>query len=211
MHRARTSMTRQRVGFERLETRILFAWDTFSLQGLVFEPPASTPLASSQTYVQAAALIDLDADGDRDLVFTHIPNEISVALSRGGADFGTPTQVALAKGSADRIVAGDLNHDGANDVVIVGSNQMTSLITQRSGDGQWQGFVIAQSIPLTATSLELGDVDRDGHLDLIVGRTGRVEVRLGTETGTFRAATRYTSQGTGRRPWAIWIETGIST
>ena len=191
-------MARQRTCFEFLESRDLFAWDSLSLRGLVFEPPVSFPAVPVEQQIQAAALVDLDGDGDRDLVFARGQSPtISVVLSLGNGTFGNPTHVDLPS-LTDKIVPADLNHDGAKDLVLIGPDRVTSLVTQRSLEGQWLGFVRAQSLSSAATSLEIGDVDGDGQLDLVVGMSDRVEVRLGTGTGTFGAAIRYTNQAGDR-------------
>jgi hypothetical protein len=56
---------------------------------------------------------------------------------------------------------------------------VTPLLTKIGPGGEWLGFETMTAISAVAVALAVGDVNRDGHVDLAAGLEGRVEVRLG--------------------------------
>jgi hypothetical protein len=114
------------------------------------------------------------------------------------------------------MVVGDFNGDGKPDlavtnfcVVYEGSSCSSGEVTVflGNGDGTFQGAQTYPSGGINATSVEVGDFNRDGKLDLAVvnecpssgcgsGVVGVVSVLLGNGDGTFQPAVPYPSGGT---------------
>lgn len=131
------------------------------------------------------AIADVNLDGRQDIISAnYIDQSISVLLGNGDLTFqprrdtswGQPT---FLDNAPTCLVAGDIDGDGAPDVVVCSQVGATVL----KGDGQG-AFTIGQSVAIGgATSLALGDLNGDGILDLVGGNG---YVALGNGDGTFQ-------------------------
>ena len=154
---------------------------------------------------EAVAAARVNADGNPDVLAiqtnyldTSARSRIEAYLGDGNGDFPgrrtTATSLFVVQFAAD-----DLNGDGRVDVVALGRPEWFSTTAQihvflGTGDG---GFTPASAIPLDAsqTSLNLGDVDNDGDLDLVTyvsptqagGGTTTIDTRLNDGRGGFGA------------------------
>jgi len=160
----------------------------------------STPALGSQAL--GAATADFNGDGFLDLV-TSFPQAVL-----GGADHFTAWSTFMGHGDGtftavpgtfitaglNEIVAGDFNNDGKADLAI---NAGASIgVWLGNGDGTFQGAATyAVEAPM---GLSIGDVNRDGKLDLITGQTNgmsNAQVLLGNGDGTFQPAQSYATNG----------------
>jgi hypothetical protein len=159
---------------------------------------------------------DLNGDGKLDLVLTAYPyGSVSILLGNGDGTFqGAGTY--FSGGAANSVVVADLNEDGHPDLVVAnGGGDRGSLgVLLGNGDGTFQSTVNYDSGGYEARSVAVGDLNRDGHLDLVVANcspdysnacngVGRVGVLLGNGDGTFQLPVAYTSGGTGANSVAI--------
>ncbi|MBI4603495.1 MAG: VCBS repeat-containing protein [Planctomycetes bacterium] len=152
----------------------------------LFAPPTSYRAGDGPV---ALAQGDLDGDGALDLAVADSPRgAASILLGRGDGTFARA--VSYPAGAEPGAVAlGDLNGDGALDLVAAnrafrGGTQGFSVLLGQ-GDGTFSGAATraAGSRPESAA---LGDLDRDGALDLaLAGGSGAVSVLLGRGDGTF--------------------------
>jgi hypothetical protein len=116
--------------------------------------------------VSAIFAIDLDLDGDIDLLSaSYIDNSIRWYSNNGQQEF-TPHTVSSAALGASTVVAADLNNDGSID--IIAGSIVDDKILWFSNDGQqiFTAHVIAtnaKGIRAVVTS----DVDGDGNIDII--------------------------------------------
>jgi hypothetical protein len=158
-------------------------------------------LLGTAVAAQALALADVDGDGDLDVVVGRVG--ATVLLRNDGA--GRFAEVAVALGSGARSIGvGQVVGSAAVDVVVAAGNKVvvyenrgfvdTSDQTQQT----WQGFTSGVDVTGLADdatrSLALGDVDRDGRLDLVL--TGTTDtLHLGDGAGGFAAGTLLPTTG----------------
>ncbi len=171
--------------------------DEAAARGLDYVNRSGEP--SKRTVLEAngagVAVIDLENDGDLDLVFTQGCASLAALLAGPGADL----EVFLNDGRGNfrrasgpglsgwwtGIAAGDLDNDGDTDLVVGGFGALRVLLQNDAGE-LIQGPDLMPAIeharlvpgaareaghaPLWVTSLALLDADRDGLLDLYVGQ-----------------------------------------
>jgi hypothetical protein len=134
----------------------------------LFEPTPLVPSPINEAY--RTLIVDLDADGDGDLVTSAVVSDqpqTTVRRSNGDRTFQAPVVLPL---SGNGWVPGDLDGDGALDLVGYGrsaSDQDQLRILYGDGDG---GFPRQATAPFSnfASPLHLGDLDEDGDLDAVV-------------------------------------------
>jgi hypothetical protein len=136
------------------------------------------------------AVADFNGDGKADIAVTdNAVKKLFIYLNDGKGSFGTPismdlTMAALGPG---RIVAGDFNEDGKQDLIIgTVAGLQSNLVLIGNGDGT---FTQMPDIPnsfgfLSAVAV---DVNGDHHLDLVLGVNPGVSVFLGDGRGGFRS------------------------
>lgn len=132
--------------------------------------------------VGALSAADLDADGDDDLLVGHDDGLTVVTF-----DEGVPAAIVVYPLLPTTAIAtGDVNGDGALDVVTVATHDEAVLLV---GDGTG-GLTVTQRVPIVAVDdndAALGDLTGDGQLDLVVS-SGR---------GGLPAAVVYAGDGVG--------------
>jgi hypothetical protein len=116
--------------------------------------------------VASLTIGDFDGDGRKDLAWFAVPDQLNVALQSKTGDWTNRRKIRLAdvEGAQWILAGGDLNHDGRDDLVVLGKHD-TYLVYQNS-DGQ-----LAAPRRLMNTTEKLGlaqiaDVDGDGRNDL---------------------------------------------
>lgn len=153
---------------------------------------ARVDLAGTGGTPSGVALADLDRDSDLDLIVTESsPARAVVRLNAGNGTFPTlPRLFDLPSTLADRVALGDVNRDGFLDLVAATSSRVfvndcapgfkgiaTVSVLPGRGDGLFalgSTFAVGdQANPGGLVgfvgSLQLADVSRDGHLDIVVG------------------------------------------
>jgi hypothetical protein len=122
---------------------------------------------------------DFDGDGDMDLAvagYGYVGAGSSVLLLRnnGNGTFAAPVSFPSAAGPYD-LAVGDLTGDGRPDLVIAHQDYRVTVLAN-NGAGGFAAPVVYSGLgdnyagPLFA-SVALGDVDRDGDLDVLYGNT----------------------------------------
>lgn len=151
-------------------------------------------------------LIDLDGDGDLDIVGETtrwmMAGTLVTFLSDGSGRFEEDSRVETAP-HPESIRAGDVDGDGALELVVLFNHNLAldELFPHV------QVFDLVDGVPVLAHeetdiqiisdgALRLVDIDRDGTFDLVYGDVvGRVIVQRGRGDGTFQDAEGYSSNG----------------
>ncbi len=153
-----------------------------------FTPQALTATAELPRGIAAG---DFNRDGRVDLAVTAPATGAVAIFANSGSGTFTLLSTAAAATGAEGIVARDLNKDNILDLAV--ANNASSSLTVLLGNGIG-GFTSAAGSPIVVslqpTSVDAGDFNRDGNMDLAVGAFsgGNVTVLLGNGTGAFSAA-----------------------
>ena len=139
-----------------------------------FQAPASIISEPFAEYYRSMKLVDLDSDGDEDLVVSSgYPAGIFIMLNNGDATFQAPILSLTLEEYIDSMTFADLNGDGNADMI--GTTGMTYIITSLgNGDGTFQAAKRHSFLlwDLLATDLSVcipSDMDGDGNKEVIVG------------------------------------------
>ena len=155
--------------------------------------PATTPLwenatppsfTEGRTWTNKVDLADIDRDGDVDILFAEGGNYDSpgkavrsrIFLNDGSAGFTDISRRVLGSsiGAARVIKARDVNGDGDVDIIVGNTFETQSRLYLGRGDLEFDD-VTATNLPRVKASigdLEVGDVDADGDLDLVLADWG---------------------------------------
>lgn len=141
------------------------------------------PVAASFAGAREVRFADLDRDGDLDVVATSEGDDVAwFENTAGDGSTFTLHYVSQADGAGRALSVGDINGDGAPDVV-VGKTGTDDVYWYDAGGvptGTWTRNTVLGGPFDDPTHVEVVDIDQDGDLDVVVGAngTGLVHVRL---------------------------------
>jgi hypothetical protein len=134
---------------------------------------APTDLPDGERLTNAVALGDLNGDGALDIVLGNAGRSSQVYLNKndGTGAFASPLNIAGTGNIASRIALGDLNGDGAPDLVIGNFRNQRSKVYLNRNDGSGNFGPPADILGSgdSTLGLALGDLDGDGALDIVLG------------------------------------------
>ena len=170
-----------------------------------FTAPTANAQPAVGSYPTGVALVDVDGDGDQDLLTANqLSNSVSVRLNNGSGSFGGGSDPGVGIGPAS-VAVGDVDDDGDLDFVAANTVGGTVSVRLNNGSGVFSGGSDT-AVGADTGRVALGDVDGDGDLDFVVtNRTtsGTVSVRLNNGTGAFTAPATNPSSAVGRDPSGV--------
>jgi len=139
---------------------------------LQLEPPSG---------VQGVDIGDLDGDGRADLAFVDgFREEVHVLRQRADGSFG-PTESLAVSQQPGAVRIADVDGDGRADLLVLGFGHIGLFVQNPDGSlAQEDDYPGANHLG-TPDSFALGDIDRDGRLDVAAGNqvvTGHAGVRV---------------------------------
>ena len=127
--------------------------------------------------------IDIDADGDLDLVSVAESGELYLAKGRGLTQRDVPAPLGLTAGN--QLQAADLDDDGDLDIVAVDAERRVVLF-ENSGGGGLVERVLTPGAMTFSQRLELGDMNGDGLLDIVgIGDDSEIVLVTQISDGSF--------------------------
>lgn len=142
-----------------------------------FAPRQAVSLGSGRIAPIGITTADFDGDSDVDMaVACDAVGAVMVLRNNGNGTFATPVSIPVGS-YADDVAAGDLNGDGRADLVVGHAEYRVSVLINNGAGGfnaatgydnlHLGTFWAGPQLPTVA----LGDVDRDGDLDVLYGNT----------------------------------------
>jgi hypothetical protein len=198
------------LGFQRVGIEIYLGdgYGHWTLHTQLPDPPLGRTMPGRDL-----VLGDLNHDGHVDIVAVFNRWGLYIYYGDGQSGFtGGPVDFIPPRAFSSigvSLALGDVNHDGYPDLIINGTffglNEPNGPdVYLGDGSGGWTASSTGLKVlKLAAPGLALGDLDQDGHLDLIAGGNITGEVRSGHGLFWFR--------GDGKGGWHLVQESGLPT
>ena len=163
--------------------------DTLDEPAKPFQDVTNTHLFSGSTGNNSmdAAVVDIDDDGDLDIVLAmeFVANAILINDGTGKLTDESQQRFPNLQHDSEDIAIADFDSDGDLDIVFVSEDDQTNEFYENTGNGS---FIDSGSrIPVTGTTnaVESVDINNDGHVDLILGNAGQNFILINDGTGNF--------------------------
>jgi len=134
-------------------------------------------LPGGNSYTRSIAPVDIDDDGDIDLIFGNTDGPNQLLLNNGGGagnPFDGVDALDIPGGNkvTHSVAAVDIDNDGDIDLVIGNDGSPNQLLLNNGGDGNPFAGVDAIDLPggqWKTEAIAVADVNADGRIDLIFG------------------------------------------
>jgi hypothetical protein len=152
-----------------------------------FKPGYDLGTASDRSY--SGRLVDLDRDGDLDVVISNdAPDPKLVYLNDGKGQFRVGSTFGRPAWPTRNATVADVDGDGLPDIVVAnrGDKNDANYICLNRGGGRFDADCVAFS-RVPATTITAADFNRDGSIDLAVPHRdgGQSRVYIAAAKGTF--------------------------
>ena len=157
--------------------------------------PSAHDLGTASDRSYSGHLVDLDGDGDLDVVISNDdPDPKLVYLNDGTGHFRAGSNYGRPEWSTRNATVVDLNGDGRSDIVVAnrtGSKPGANYICLNHGDGRFDATCDKFSGE-SATTITAADITGDGRIDLVVPHRdgGQSHVYVNAGNGTFPGSAR---------------------
>ena len=188
--------------------RLLFALALFCALPLIAKSMTAEPVTfTTQTYAAPSSsftgftvAVDIDKDGNPDLITTDLANsQLLIFYGTGGGNFAAPATVGFVGGPGVDLKVGDFNGDGNLDILIVCGNTNTIVLLTGNGDRtfNYNAFTTTDAPYFVA----VGDFNNDGKLDFAAALVtssyvGYIQIFYGNGDATFTAGATIPLPGT---------------
>jgi len=138
---------------------------------------------------------DFNGDSAPDLALIYAPGDsrrIAVLINQGGGTFNPPVDYVVGTNPAG-LATLDLNHDGRNDLVVVGDSSIYVMFGNANGTFQ---NPVTYAAGVGALSVTLADVNGDRFPDIAAtAADSSVTILLNNGNGTFRSGSTFQTGG----------------
>jgi hypothetical protein len=152
-----------------------------------FKPAKTVVSLPAGTYPILTA--DFNRDGNPDLVILESGSaRILLYLGKGDGTFQTPKVIPVGN-SPIYMAEGDVNNDHSPDLILSATTKTSVgfIVLLGEGNGSFHApLMITAQYGEAGGPLAVGDLNNDGHLDVVTCLNGSAEVFLGNGNGTFR-------------------------
>jgi hypothetical protein len=176
--------------------------------GQQFVDQTSTRFPTIAEYTNQCTLVDLDGDGDKDIVFANgqgystlgVLLKPRIYINNGTGVFADETDARAAgiTGCFRGAEAGDVDRDGDWDLILAQDYNRRPLLLINNGSGVFSDQTSARlpNIAMGSARAQFGDIDNDGDLDILIcnsgasrfATTGRPRIFNNDGTGVFTDA-----------------------
>ena len=158
--------------------------------GGAFNRVANSPFtasASTESFTRDLDVVDVNEDGNVDLVTSHgRRNTLSVLLGDGTGGFtaAAPIELGIDNGGLHFVDFADMDGDGHADIIVAhtgpdaefGPGGVVVLGGDGSGTFRNARRIAAGSIPDPPHNLTVADINGDGRLDIVVAHANRISI-----------------------------------
>lgn len=156
---------------------------------LPFEDVTESHLISNNTDNNSmdAAVVDIDKDGDLDLILAmeFVENIILINDGTGKLTDESAIRFPRTRHDSEDIAVADFDGDSDLDIVFVSEDDQVNEYFENTGDGTFTDKSEKISVRGTSNSIEAADLNQDGAVDLVIGNAGQNFILINDGIGNF--------------------------